>query len=69
MRPFLTSSKIIVLVVQPISTDGGPPGWAVDKREELGWPSNRVKGWPGVCKSGPRVCSFTVLLSKYTCGQ
>ena len=27
----LTSSKIIVLVAQPILTDGGPPAWAVDK--------------------------------------
>ena len=58
----LTSSKIIVLVAQPISTDGGPPAWAVDKRAELGWPSSRGKGWPAVCKSGPRLCSFTVLL-------
>ena len=56
----LTSSKIMVLVAQPISTDGGPPAWAVDKRAELGWPSSRGKGWPAVCKSGPRLCSFTV---------
>ena len=56
----LTSSKIIVLVAQPILTDGGPPAWAVDKRAELGWPSSRGKGWPAVCKSGPRLCSFTV---------
>ena len=40
----LTSSKIIVLVAQPILTDGGPPAWAVDKRAELGWPSSRGKG-------------------------
>ena len=58
----LTSSKIIVLVAQPILTDGGPPAWAVDKRAELGWPSSRGKGWPAVCKSGPRLCSFTVCL-------
>ena len=58
----LTSSKIIVLVAQPILTDGGPPAWAVDKRAELGWPSSRGKGWPAVCKSGPRLCSFTVHL-------
>ena len=56
----LTSSKIIVLVAQPISTDGGPPAWAVDKRAELGWPSSRGKGWPTVCKSGLRLGSFTV---------
>ena len=37
---------------QPISTDGGPPAWAVDKRAELGWPSSRGKGWPAVCNSG-----------------
>ena len=49
----LTSSKIIVLVAQPILTDGGPPARAVDKRAELGWPSSRGKGWPVVCKSGP----------------
>ena len=42
----LTSSKIIVLVAQPILTDGGPPAWAVDKRAELGWPISRGKGWP-----------------------
>ena len=57
----LTSSKIIVLVAKPILTDGGPPAWAVDKRAELGWPSSRGKGWLAVCKSGPRLCSFTVL--------
>ena len=51
----LTSSKIIVLVAQPILTDGGPPAWAVDKRAELGWPSSRGKGWPAVCKSGAHV--------------
>ena len=56
----LTSSKIIVLVAQPILTDGGPPAWAVDKRAELGWPSSRGKGWPAVCKSGPRLSSLTV---------
>ena len=56
----LTSSKMTVLVAEPISTDGGPPAWAVDKREELGWPSSREKGWPAVCKSGPRLCSFAV---------
>ena len=28
----LTSSKIIVLVAQPIFTDGGPPAWAVETR-------------------------------------
>ena len=56
----LTSSKIIVLVAQPISTDGGPPAWAVNKRAELGWLSSRGKGWPAVCKSAPRSCSFTV---------
>ena len=37
----LTSSKKIVLVAQPILTDGGPPAWAVYKRAELGWPSSR----------------------------
>ena len=42
----LTSSKILVLVAQPISTDGGPPAWAVDKRAELGRPSSREKGGP-----------------------
>ena len=31
--------KKIVLVVQPILTDGGPPAWAVQKRAELGRPS------------------------------
>ena len=31
---------------------------AVDKRAELGWPSSRGKG--AVCKSGPRLCSYTV---------
>ena len=36
-----TSSKIMVLVAQPILTDGGPLAWAVDKRAELGWPSSR----------------------------
>ena len=51
----LTSAKLIVLVAQPISTDGGPPAWAVNKRAELGWPSSRGKGWPAVCKSGPRL--------------
>ena len=55
------ASKIIVLVAQPILTDGGPPAWAVDKTAELGWPSSRGKGWPAaVCKSGPRLCSLTV---------
>ena len=54
----LTSSKIIVLVAQPISTDGGPPAWAVDKRAQLGWPSSMGKGWPAVCKSGPCLCKF-----------
>ena len=44
----LTSSKIIVLVAQPISTDCGPPAWAVDKRAELSWPSSRGKRWPAV---------------------
>ena len=39
-----SSSKIIVLVAQSISTEGGPPAWAVDKRAERGWPSSRVKG-------------------------
>ena len=39
-----------------------PPAWAVDKRAELGrWPSSRGKGWPSVCKSGPSLCSFTVV--------
>ena len=57
----LTSSKIIILVAQPISTDCGPPDWAVNKRAELGWPISRGKGWPTVCKHGPRLCSFTVL--------
>ena len=56
----LTSSKTIVLVAQPILTDGGPPAWAVDKRAELGWPSSRGKGWPAVCKSGPRLWKSTV---------
>ena len=56
----LTSSKIIVLVAQPISTDSGPPAWAVDKRAKLGWLRSRGKGWPVVCKSGSRLCSFTV---------
>ena len=42
----LTSSKIMVLVTQPILTDGGPPAWAVDKRAELGWPSAGEKGCP-----------------------
>ena len=63
MRSFLwppTSSEIIVLVAQPILTDGGPPAWAVGKRAELGWPSSRGKLWPAVCKKGPRLCSFTV---------
>ena len=59
----LTSSKIIVLVAQPILTDGGPPAWAVDKRAELGWPSSRGKGWPAVCKSGPRLCNFFTVLA------
>ena len=60
----LTSSKILVLVAQPISTDGGgPPAWAVDKRAELGWPSSREKGWPAVCKSGPRLCSLRYWLT------
>ena len=58
----LTSSKLIVLVAQPISTDGGPPALAVDNRAEMGWPSSRGKGWPAVCKSGPRLFSFTVLV-------
>ena len=30
----------MLLVAQPILTDGGPPAWAVDKRAELGWPSS-----------------------------
>ena len=53
-------------MAQPILTDGGPPAWwAVDKRAELGWPSSRGKGWPAaVCKSGPRLCSFTVQMTK-----
>ena len=54
------TSNIIVLVAQPILTDCGPPAWAADKRAELGWPSSRGKGWPTVCVSGPRLCSFTV---------
>ena len=33
VRP-LTSSKIIVLVAQPILTDRGPPAWAVEKRAQ-----------------------------------
>ena len=33
---------------------------AVDKRAILGWPSSRGKGWPAICKSGPRLCSFMV---------
>ena len=38
---------------------------AVDKRAELGWPSSKGKGWPAaVCKSGPRLCSFTVIARK-----
>ena len=61
--PLTYSSKIIVLLAQPILTDDGPPAWAVDKRAELGWPSRRGKGWPAVCKSGSRLCSFTVLQS------
>ena len=62
LRP-LASSKIIVLVAQPILTVGGPPAWAVNKRAELGWPSSRGKGWPAaVCKSDPSLCSFTVPL-------
>ena len=56
----LTSSKNIVLVAQPILTDGGPPAWAVDNRAELGWPSSRGKGWPADSKSDPRLCSFMV---------
>ena len=38
---------------------------AVDKRVELGWPSSRGKGWPAVCKSGPRLCIFTVSFLKH----
>ena len=34
------------MVAQRISTDSGPPVWAVDKRAELGWPSSRGKGGP-----------------------
>ena len=34
-------------------------------RAELGWSSTREKGWPAVCKSGPRICSFTVPLYFY----
>ena len=57
----MASSKMIVLVAQPISTDGGPPAWAVDKsRAKLGWPSSGGKGWPVVCKSGPRLWKSTV---------
>ena len=51
---------------QPISTDGGPPAWAVDNRAELGWPSSRGNGWPAVCKTGPRLCSFKVSANLYT---
>ena len=36
-------------------TDSGPPAWAVDQRAELGWPIKQGKGWPAVCKSGPRL--------------
>ena len=32
----LSSSKIIVLVAQPILTDGGPPAWAVETRGQNG---------------------------------
>ena len=56
----LTSSKIIVLVAQPISTDGGPPAWAVDKRAELGWPNSRGKGWPPVCKLAHVVLRYVI---------
>ena len=52
----------MVLVAQPILKEGGPPAWAVDKRAELGWPSSRGKGWPAVCKSGPRLWKSTVPL-------
>ena len=47
---------------QPILTDGGPPAWAVEKRAELGWASGRGKGWPAVCKSGPRLWKSMVHL-------
>ena len=49
-------------MAQPILTDGGPPAWTVDKRAELGRPSSREKGWPAICKSGPRLCSFTAVI-------
>ena len=53
----LTSSKIIVLVAQPISTDGGPPTWAVDKRAELGWAiSTGEKGGPPPSVKVAHVC-------------
>ena len=35
---------------------------AVDKRAEQGWPSSRGKGWPAVCKSGPRLWKSTVFI-------
>ena len=46
-------------MAQPISTNGGPPAWAVDKKAELGRPSRKENGWTTVCKSGPRLYSFT----------
>ena len=49
-----TASNIIVLVAQPILTDGGPPAWAVETYLGRIYESSRGKGWPAVCKSGPR---------------
>ena len=45
---------------QPISTDRGPPAWAVDKRAELGWPSSSgEKGGPPSVRVA-HVYGFTV---------
>ena len=36
----------MVLVAQPISTDGGPPAWAVDKRQNWAGQVAGEKGRP-----------------------
>ena len=59
----LTSSKIIVLVAQPISTNGGPPAWAVKTRGQ-NW-AGQVAGEKG----GPpsvKVAHAYVVLRHFT---
>ena len=42
----LTSSKIIVLVAQPILTDGGPPAWAARGQNWAGQVAGEKGGPP-----------------------